>query len=70
MSITSSTVSGILKTKLDSLFLNRTFELNGGNVTLVSIPRFSKTRSLVMVNLRTLEAKEVSFGGNPEDMEF
>ncbi len=37
------------------------YEDKGVKITLLSVPRFSVTRSLVLLNLRTLEAEEVTF---------
>jgi hypothetical protein len=40
---------------------------NGQKVLLVAIPRFSKTNSCVLVNLRTLSAHELQFSSHFTD---
>ena len=41
----------------------RWFKKDGETVKLISLPKFSETNSFVVLNLRTLEAKEVFFDG-------
>jgi len=44
-------------------FGQRWFKKDGETVKLISLPKFSETNSFVVLNLRTLEAKEVFFDG-------
>ena len=41
----------------------RWFKQDGETVKLISLPKFSETNSFVVLNLRTLDAKEVFFDG-------
>ena len=42
-------------------FVFRTYKKNGAVVKMISVPKFSRTKSFVMLNLKNLEAEEISF---------
>lgn len=48
-----------------TLFFNfRTFKDDDQEVKLISVPKFFSTSSIVMLNLRTMEAEDIQFENN------